>query len=593
FAPGFAAKVAAAAAKSNALAGGTESSLLVDGSVRITSPAANTEVVAGELLTVEVVAEGGFVPATVLAIVNNSVATSTTPPFTNQVRIPSDSLGPIRLFVLGLDAAGEAVISEEVQLIARTNALLETVQIVTQNPVLFGIGARRQLLSVGKFDDGFVRNISGGELGTVYRTSNPNVVTVSSDGTITAVGSGIATVTSQNGNTQDSVTVTVKGNAAPLADAGDDISRTCVAPGASVPVALDGAASFDPDGDPLTLVWLEGSTPLASGASPTVALGAGNHAIELVASDGLAIARDTVAVSIVEDSEPPTLSVLGARPAALECGQAYVDDGASATDVCDGDLSGAVVTTSQVNPQVAGTYAVDYQVQDQAGLTANASRAVVVADRVPPQLTILGVNPTIAECRVAYVDQGATAADACDGNVTASITATSNVNTNVLGSYAVDYRARDLAGLTTTARRNVVVADRTPPAITIRPTAVFDPIPLFYRTFSLADCAQAVDSCSGNVNINQLGTIVAIHSDEPERIWILDPPNDMLILGPSSFALRAESDLFRNGRVYEIELTVRDALGNTSAPRSCFVGVKTTFFGATPVNDGRVFTVRP
>jgi hypothetical protein len=582
FAPGFAAATATASA-----------SLLDEGSVRIVSPAAGAEVIAGELVTVDVVGEGGFALATVLAVANGSVATSTTPPFTTQVRIPSDSLGPIRVFVLGLDAAGEAVVSEEVVVNVRTNATLEAVQIVTQDPILFGVGARRQLVSVGKYSDGFTRDITASLFGTVYRTSNAGVVTVSSEGTIIAVGRGIATVTSQNGNTQDSVTVTVQGNSAPFARAGDDVSLACVAPGATVPVQLDGLASFDADADPLTLTWLEGGTELASGATPTISLGAGAHVIDLVVTDGLASAQDAMSVAILEDSEAPSLSVLGTAPAALECGQAYADEGATATDTCDGDLTAAVVAETNVNPQVAGTYAVDYRVRDQAGLIATASRPVVVADHAPPQLSILGANPATAECRTEYRDDGAAATDVCDGTITASIVAQSNVNTSVLGSYGVDYEVRDLAGFTATARRPVVVADRTPPAVTIRPTTVLDPFALFYRVFNLSDCAQAADACTGAVNIDQLGRIVAIHSDEPDRSWILDPGNDIVILGTSTFALRRESDLLRNGRVYEIEFTVRDSLGNTSAPRSCFVGVKTSLFGATPINDGRVFTVRP
>jgi hypothetical protein len=66
-----------------------------------------------------------------------------------------------------------------------------------------------------------------------------------------------------------------------------------------------------------------------------------------------------------------------------------------------------------------------------------------------------------------------------------------------------------------------------------------------------------------------------------------------VILGPSAFKLRNQRGLFGNGRVYEIEFTVRDNNGNDSAPHSCFVGVKQFFFSPTPVNDGRVFTVRP
>src|SRR5207244_4444409 len=63
------------------------------------------------------------------------------------------------------------------------------------------------------------------------------------------------------------------GDCAPVADAGPDQLA------AHSPVTLDGSGSFDADGDSLTYVWTEGSTPIATGATPTVALGLGTHAI--------------------------------------------------------------------------------------------------------------------------------------------------------------------------------------------------------------------------------------------------------------------------------------------------------------------------
>ncbi|MFN0123741.1 MAG: HYR domain-containing protein [Blastocatellia bacterium] len=51
-------------------------------------------------------------------------------------------------------------------------------------------------------------------------------------------------------------------------------------------VTLNGAGSSDPDGDPLTYLWQDGSTPIGTAAVITPTLGPGTHNISLTVSDG-------------------------------------------------------------------------------------------------------------------------------------------------------------------------------------------------------------------------------------------------------------------------------------------------------------------
>jgi hypothetical protein len=298
-------------------------------------------------------------------------------------------------------------------------------------------------------------------------------------------------------------------------------------------------------------------------------------------------------VSVLGDVEPPTLAIAGENPKTTECGPVYFDDGATATDACDGDLTSAVQAVSHVDPGVVGSYAVDYQVHDRAGLTATASRSVSVADHTPPRITLLGANPRTVECGVHYHDQGATATDLCDGDLTGALSRVSHVDSHVPGTYAVDFQVRDGSGLTATERRTVVVTDTTPPRVSVEPMRTLFPPNDHYRTFELSDCAAAFDSCSGRLDVDRFGEIVAIHSDEPDRARRHDPDHDIVILSSSRFKLRQQAERHGNGRVYEIEFAVHDRHGNTGETRSCFIGVNTPFHHDPPVNDGRVFTVRP
>jgi hypothetical protein len=407
----------------------------VTGTLRIVSPAEGAEVFAGDSLSVQVAADGGFVPVSVAAVVGDSFTTSETAPFTVTLSVPPEALGATKLVALASNASDQSVVSNLVVLNVKTRAAINRVNVVNRDPFLFGIAKLRHLTVTGIFGDGVTRDITSPAVGTVYRSSNPAIVTVSPDGTVSSVAPGIATVIAQNGNVQDSITVTVTPNATPRASAGADVALVCAQPGSTVPVRLDGTGSFDPDGDPLTFTWLENGAQIASGPAPEIALVPGIHAITLVVSDGGTSAQDNVQVSIAEDTQPPD------------------------------------------------------------------------------------VEP--------------------------------------------------------------------------KPMIVLFPPDLRYHHFQLSDCARSVDTCSGKGNINEVGQIVAIHSDEPDVMHLFDPPHDMVILGPSSFKLRSQRRLFGNGRVYEIEFTVRDNNGNVSAPHSCFVGVKQFFFSPTPVNDGRVFTVLP
>jgi hypothetical protein len=99
------------------------------------------------------------------------------------------------------------------------------------------------------------------------------------------------------------VTVETEPNQAPSADAGAD--KTGSTSEATAQVQLDGGSSADPDGDTLTYAWSEGTTPRATGASPTVALAPGLHVLTLTVTDPYgATDADQVQVT-VQGQEPP------------------------------------------------------------------------------------------------------------------------------------------------------------------------------------------------------------------------------------------------------------------------------------------------
>lgn len=142
-------------------------------------------------------------------------------------------------------------------------------------------------------------------------------------------------------------------NAPPIADAGPDLRLECALP-EGVMATLDGSASTDPDGDPLTYAWNELGNPLASGATPTIKLGLGVHTITLIVADGNgATDTDTVAVT-VKDTTPPELTladtplVLWPANHKLHAVELHTFVLAS-SDVCDASVSTADAVLSTVS----------------------------------------------------------------------------------------------------------------------------------------------------------------------------------------------------------------------------------------------------
>jgi formylglycine-generating enzyme required for sulfatase activity len=95
----------------------------------------------------------------------------------------------------------------------------------------------------------------------------------------------------------------------------------------------------------------------------------------------------------VEDTTAPVITLLGDASLEIACGTMYVNAGATATDVCGGNLTTAIVTNNPVNVMVSGTYTVLYNVSDAASNAATeVTRTVTVQDNCPTlgeEMTIL------------------------------------------------------------------------------------------------------------------------------------------------------------------------------------------------------------
>jgi len=86
-------------------------------------------------------------------------------------------------------------------------------------------------------------------------------------------------------------------------------------------------------------------------------------------------------IYVTEDSIAPVITLLGDATVSIEVGDTYIDAGATAKDNYDGDITSNIVTVSNVDTAIVGSYTVTYDVSDANGnAAATVTRIVTVED---------------------------------------------------------------------------------------------------------------------------------------------------------------------------------------------------------------------
>lgn len=177
------------------------------------------------------------------------------------------------------------------------------------------------------------------------------------------------------------------------------------------------------------------------------------------AEDAAGNAATVTRTVTVADTAAPVIELLGEAVLQLECNvDIYEEAGATAADVCEGDLTSAIVIGEGANTAVLGLQIVTYSVSDGAGNTANAEREVTVADTTAPSIALLGDNPVILTDGSLYVEAGAEAWDECEGDLSGAIVIDGDVaNTNEVATYVLTYTVSDSSANSVATARTVVV----------------------------------------------------------------------------------------------------------------------------------------
>ncbi len=188
----------------------------------------------------------------------------------------------------------------------------------------------------------------------------------------------------------------------------------------------------------------------------------GSYTVSYSAVDGVGLRGTATRAVSVRDTLPPSVALVGPASTSLECNAGtFTDPGATASDVCAGDLTGAIVRTGAVNAGAVGHYTLRYTATDAAGLSASATRTVSVVDTQGPSIVCPGPlfveAPTPAGAQVTPAQ--AQASDSCG---LASVTGPS-AGFYAPGAHEVTYTATDAAGQSASCTSVIIVVDRASP----------------------------------------------------------------------------------------------------------------------------------
>lgn len=252
----------------------------------------------------------------------------------------------------------------------------------------------------------------------------------------------------------------------------------------SVPVDSDEISPCTQDGKPiLGTACFSGEAEVES----VVTDNSGNYELVMSYSD---TTGDTESYSLYLtvkpnlDTNAPIITLLGTQLTYVEKGTSYVDAGATAYDVEDGDLTSQIVVSglSTVDVNSVGDYLIFYDVKDSAGNQAERVQRTVkvvdtITDTTAPVITVLSPLATTYSTSdltfIASTDEIATVTFSLDGSIYQpmnSIDGYMNIRdaTVLEGAHTLVFKAVDGAGNTATESVDFAVdLGNTAPTITV------------------------------------------------------------------------------------------------------------------------------
>lgn len=176
------------------------------------------------------------------------------------------------------------------------------------------------------------------------------------------------------------------------------------------------------------------------------------------------------------------IQLIGPKVLTLEAGDKYVNLGVSTLD----NQMKETIISSDLNTHKPGDYEIRYTLVENGKADIQLTRIVHVVDTTAPLITLKGEKIANVCPQTKYIDEGVTAFDKVDGDLTNEISITASTDTLV-------YKIADAAGNAATKTRQLLYRDILAPVITSS------------KEISLLEGSSlprlaAKDNCEGNVS---------------------------------------------------------------------------------------------
>lgn len=152
----------------------------------------------------------------------------------------------------------------------------------------------------------------------------------------------------------------------------------------------------------------------------------------------------------VIDNVKPEIKLKGNETEYVCPNKEYIEKGFTAIDEYDGDLTDKVLVNNQ-NEEIT------YRVSDKSGNINTIKRKIEYKDIEKPTITLKGNENITLYVGSKYTEEGYTATDNCNGDITNKVKVTNNVDINTPGTYKVTYKVADESNNEITKERTVTI----------------------------------------------------------------------------------------------------------------------------------------